>query len=406
MPGKRRYGRVRRLPSGRYQARYPGPDGLDRPAPNTFATKRAAEIWLTLKESEITWGDWLDPSAGAVPFVKYAQDWMGQGQFSPKTDQLYELLLRLHLVPTFGEMNIANIRQEDVRSWRARLLKTGPLQERPFGPVTVAKAYRLLRAILNTAVRDKRIRENPCQIKGADKEASPERPVLSVPEVYRLADAIGPRYRALILLATFGNLRWGELAGLRRRNLDVDNRTVRVAETVYELDRLVKGRPKSEASARKVVLPELIVPELVRHLEAFAGPGPEGFVFVGVKGGQLRRSNFSKQWARALVKAGLPTGTHVHDLRHTGNTLSAEAGASLPELMSRMGHSSTRAAMVYLHARDERDRQLATNLDRMARRELKRSGGKPDAQRSGTQRARRGTKRSAGGSDDHAGSDA
>lgn len=81
----------------------------------------------------------------------------------------------------------------------------------------MAKAYRLLRAILNTAVIDKRIRENPCQIKGADKESSPERPVLSVAEVYRLADAIEPRYRALVLLATFGNMRWGELAGLRRR---------------------------------------------------------------------------------------------------------------------------------------------------------------------------------------------
>jgi integrase len=118
--------------------------------------------------------------------------------------------------------------------------------------------------------------------------------VLSVPEVYSLADAIEPRYRALILLATFGNLRWGELAGLRRCNLDLDGRTVRVVETVYELDRLVKGKPKSEASIRKVVLPELIIPDLTRHLEAFAGQEPDGFVFVGVKGGQLRRSNFSK----------------------------------------------------------------------------------------------------------------
>ena len=388
MTGKRRFGRVRRLPSGRHQVRYRPPDGVDRPAPQTFATKREAEIWLTLKESEIKRGDWLDPSAGAVSFAKYAADWMGQGQFSPKTCQLYELLLRLHLLPTFGELNIADIRQEDVRAWRATRLKIGPLQERPFGSVTVAKAYRLLRAILNTAVRDKRIRENPCQIKGADRESSPERPVLSVPEVYRLADAIELRYRALILLATFGNLRWGELAGLRRRNLDLDNRTVRVVETVYELDRLVKGKPKSEASIRKVVLPGLIIPELIRHLETFAGQGPDGFVFVGVRGGQLRRSNFSKPWARALAKAGLPARIHVHDLRHTGNTLSAEAGASLAELMSRMGHSSARAAMVYLHARDDRDQQLAANLDRMARQELERSAGSPNAGQSGTQRAR------------------
>jgi integrase len=108
---------------------------------------------------------------------------------------------------------------------------------------------------------------------GADRESSPVRPVLSVAEVYRLPDAIEPRYRALILLATFGNLRWGELAGLRRRNLDLDHRIVRVVETVYELDRLVKGTPKSEASTRKITLPELIIPELRRHLDAFTPAG-------------------------------------------------------------------------------------------------------------------------------------
>jgi integrase len=103
---------------------------------------------------------------------------------------------------------------------------------------------------------------------------------------------------------------------------------VRVVEAVYELDRLVKGKPKSEASVPKVALPDLIVAELVDHLSSFGGAGPDGFVFVGVKGGQLRRSNFSKPWSRALAKAELPTDIHVHDLRHTGNTLTAEAGAS------------------------------------------------------------------------------
>ena len=124
-----------------------------------------------------------------MPFAKYAADWLDQRQLSPKTAQLYELLLRLHVAPTFGEMSISDIRQEHVRASRAAELKTGPQQDPPFGPVTVAKAYRLLRAILSTAVTDQRIRENPCQIKGADKESSPERPVLSVPEMYRLADA-------------------------------------------------------------------------------------------------------------------------------------------------------------------------------------------------------------------------
>jgi integrase len=142
-------------------------------------------------------------------------------------------------------------------------------------------------------------------------------------------------------------------------------------------------------------LPGLLIPELRDHLEQFAAPGPDGFVFVGVKGGQLRRSNFSKTWARALARAELPADIHVHDLRHTGNTLTAETGASLAELMTRMGHSSTRAAMVYLHARQERDRQIAATLDKMARRELRQAGVTPVASEppAGTQRARRGPSR-------------
>jgi integrase len=373
MAGRRRFGRLRQLPSGRWQARYPGPDGKDHTAPYTFDGKRSADQWLTLKEAEIKRGDWLDPAAGSVLFSEFSSAWVDERDLSPKTAQLYELLLRLHLNPTFGAMPIAAIREDSVRRWRAERLKAGPRSEPPFGPVTVAKAYRLLRAILNTAVRDKRIRENPCQITGADKEFSPERPVLSVPEVYRLADATAPRYRALVLLATFGNMRWGELAGLRRRNLDLDNRCVRIVETVHEFGQLVKGTPKSEASRRTIILPELIIPDLRAHLDLYSAPGPDGFVFTGVKGGQLRRSNFSKPWARALAKAGLPAGTHVHDLRHTGNTFTAETGASLAELMNRMGHSSTRAARLYFHTRQERDKEIAVTLDRMAKRELKRA---------------------------------
>jgi integrase len=122
---------------------------------------------------------------------------------------------------------------------------------------------------------------------------------------------------------------------------------------------------------------------LRRHLDCYSAPGPDGFVFVGVKGGQLRRSNLSKPWARALARANLPGDLHVHDLRHTGNTLAAEAGASLGELMNRMGHSSTRATRIYLDAR-ERERRLAATLDKMARRELKASAAKRITGRSGT----------------------
>lgn len=88
------------------------------------------------------------------------------------------------------------------------MLANGP------GPSTVAKCYRLLRAMLNTAVEDRHLIANPCTIKGAGVEPCEERSIPSVAEVYALADAVAPRYRALVLLAAFGGLRRGELLGL------------------------------------------------------------------------------------------------------------------------------------------------------------------------------------------------
>ncbi|MEU5993096.1 site-specific integrase [Spirillospora sp. NPDC047418] len=149
--------------------------------------------------------------------------------------------------------------------------------------------------------------------------------------------------------------------------LDLDAGTVRVDETTYELGPLVKGTPKSEACRRTVALPDLIIPDLRKHLDEYAQPSPKGFMFIGIRGGQLRRSNLSK-------KAELEFGAiHVHDLRHTGNTYAAESGASLAELMNRMGHSSTRTTQVYLHARQDRGQQMASSLGKIAKRNLKKS---------------------------------
>ena len=171
--GKRRFGRVRRLPSGQYQARYAGPDGIDRPAPQTFTSKSDAEIWLTMKEAEIRRGDWTDPEAGKVRFGDYAANWISDHVFKPRTEGLYRSQLQNHLAPTFGKKDLRDIHEADVRRWRKERLDAGPHAARPFGPVTVAKAYRLLHAIMNTAVEDGLIRRNPCRIKGAGQEYSP-----------------------------------------------------------------------------------------------------------------------------------------------------------------------------------------------------------------------------------------
>lgn len=108
------------------------------------------------------------------------------------------------------------LKEADIRRWRKERLAAGPWRDRPFGSVTVAKAYRLLHTVPNTAVDDRLIRRNPCRIKGAGQEDSPERAVIPLTTLIELLDRVPPRYRALVLLAIFASLRFGELAGLRR----------------------------------------------------------------------------------------------------------------------------------------------------------------------------------------------
>jgi hypothetical protein len=192
MASKRDFGRVRQLPSGRWQARYPGPDGVDRSAPRTFDRKRDANDWLAEKRTELPRGDWLDPDRGRVPFGDYAARWVAERKLSETTRERYDQVLRIHLLPTFGPRAVAEIREADVRTWRKERRDAG------VGSSTAAKAYRLLHAVLHTAADDGLLRRNPCRIRGAGEEKPTERTVLSVEQVLEIADAIRPRLRCLV----------------------------------------------------------------------------------------------------------------------------------------------------------------------------------------------------------------
>lgn len=141
---RRRFGAVRELKSGQWQARYRGPDGMMRPADHTFSTKTAAERWLTRKEAEILNDEWINPDAGRVPFGEYAAAWIDERpNLRPKTIRLYRYLLRSYLRPAFGAVAVAEVKEAQVRRWRKNLLDKG------VSPITTAKAYRLFKAVLN-----------------------------------------------------------------------------------------------------------------------------------------------------------------------------------------------------------------------------------------------------------------
>jgi integrase len=250
-----------------------------------------------------------------------------------------------------GDVELGSLTPSAVRSWYSGLLKEG----RP-GVSTAAKAYRLLHSILATATADELIVKNPCVIDGAGVERAPERPVITVAQVWELTDVVELRYRGLVLMAAFTGLRRGELFGLTRARLDLLHKTVTVAEQGQQLrdGTLVSGPPETDAGRRTLSLPGPIIPELEGHLARYGQPGVNGLVFTGDKGGPLRDHVWQAKWTRARRSVGLPD-LHFHDLRHVANTLTTASGASTRELMHRMGHSSAAAALRYQHATRDRD---------------------------------------------------
>lgn len=383
---RRRFGSVRKLPSGNFQVRYPDSNGLLRTDESTYPTLTEAEQRLVEIEADMLRGQWIDPDAGKVSLKEYAERWITERDLEDRSAENYTLYLRKHIGPHLGHLMLVELKPPRIRTWRKQLQDDG------VGAPTIAKAYRFLHSVLATAEDDDLIRKNPCRIKGAGQEKSPERPTATLAEVFAIAAAIQPRYRLLVLLAAFAQLRFGELMALYRGDITLPKRRtpttdeittgadptkliddgmplLRVDRAITQLnsgEQRIKG-PKSEAGHRSVALPAAILPELRAHLatDGFAEPGPEGRLFIGPKKATPRRQNFNRIWKVALTKAGANPALHLHDLRHTGGTLAAQTGATLKEIMSRIGHSSTRAAMIYQHATDERDQRIADALNLM-----------------------------------------
>lgn len=366
--GKRQFGSVRKLPSGRYQARYTGPDGQTYTArradggPLTFTTRGDAGSWLSLRQSEVLRHEWLPPAApkaALVTFRAYADAWLTGRGLEDRTREHYAQLLRDHLRPTFGDTAVTLIAPAAVRTWHSELGQRT-------GPTARAHAYGLLRTILNTAVADELIVANPCRVRGAgqSKRAVRIRPA-TLAELEVLTAAMPPKYHLMTLLAAWCALRFGELAELRRADVDVKTGVLHVRRGVVRTTsgRKVKG-PKSDAGKRTVSIPPHLSPLVKVHMRDHAAMGRDGLVFPAVHGEQLAPSTLYRVYYPAREKAGRPD-LRFHDLRHTGSVLAASTGATIAELMARLGHSTAGAALRYMHAAEDRDRVIADSLSRL-----------------------------------------
>lgn len=337
-------------------------------AGQTFATKEEAEREGLAAVVDVDRRQWFDHRRGALPLDVYLAEWLARRQGTGRHGLLYAeeaaRLARLHISPYLGAVKLSALTTGRVRLWLDQLTADRIAAAGRPGLIP-AKAYRLLRAALADAVRDERIVRNPCDIQGAGVERTVERPLLEPIDLAALVEAAPPRRRAMVLLAAWCGLRFGELAALERRHVDLLHARVTVEQALAEVSgTLVVKAPKSAAGRRVVSIPPPLIPHLERHLAEFAEPGPSGFLFVGPKDGMLRRSNWSGEWRKIVERAGLE-GVHFHDLRHAGATLAAQAGATERELQARLGHASPNAARRYQHAAQRRDQELAERLGAM-----------------------------------------
>lgn len=348
----KRFGEISKLPSGRFRARYVGPDGNRHSAPHTFDTRGDADTWLALRRAEIVRDEWQPKTSGLL-FGAYATQWVDDRRLKPRTREHYRNLLAGHLAE-FADVPLRKITPEMVNRWHSSL-STGPTMR--------AHAYSLLRTILNTAMAYDLIGANPCRVRGAGnaKRVHKVKPA-SEAELATIAAHMPDEYRLLVLLASWCALRYGELAALRRRDVSADGLVIHVRRGVARVrGQMVEGDPKTDAGRRDVAVPPHLAPVVLEHLLQHAAPGRDGLLFPSRTGSFLPTVTLYKYFYPAREAAGRPD-LRFHDLRHTGAVNYARVGATLADLMARLGHTTPAAAMRYQHSAAERDRELVARL--------------------------------------------
>ena len=337
-----------------YRVKYRAPDGRQRS--QSFARRADADRFARGIETDKVRGNYVDAARGRVLFEVWADQWLKSiVNLRPSTKARDESYLRTHVMPVFGRRPLSSIEQLEVQEWVAELARRR-------APATVAKAFQILGKIMKAAVAARLIQSSPCIDVRLPRIEREEMRFLSPTEIAQLADAIDPMYRALVLVASYGGLRIGELAGLRPHRVDLERGRVDVAEIAVEVrGEVVWGAPKTRAGRRSVSLPRPVVEELGAHIADHPG---RDLVFPA-PGAQtvLRTPTWRRRvWQPAIDTAGL-TPLRPHDLRHTAVALWIAAGANVLEVARRAGHTSSAFTMDrYGHLFPEADQALSDRL--------------------------------------------
>lgn len=361
---------------GSYIARYRDPAGRERS--KSFRTKGEARSFLNAAEDAKRRGEWSDPAGAKIRFEEFAGEYVPTlSHLRPGTLMKLEGHLRNHILPFFDRTPLGAIRPADVRAWIARLQDDG------LAAGTIGGVYRTFSKIMKTAVIDRLISRSPCVGIDLPKQASHEEMKFLEPaQVEALADAIEPRFRALIFMAAYTGMRWGELAALRMRRVNLLKGTVEVVESLSEINGHIHIQPPKTGKLRTLSLPRSLSEMIGEHIGPY--PSKDGFVFSSPEGKPLRRNFYNRHYLPALVRSGLDPDLclcinrkcgkrhrplfRFHDLRHTCAALLIAQGAHPKEIQERLGHSTiTLTFDRYGHLFPSLDERLREGLDKMIR---------------------------------------
>lgn len=350
--GRRQFGSVEKLPSGRWRARY-HIEGRWFPAGRTFETKAEAGRFLDRIRTELDRGEWRDPRLGKTLLRDWAETFMAtKADLAPRTASGYRSLLRSRILPMFGSMQLVRIRPSDARRWLADMANDGLSASRR------RQALGLLSQILDAAVADGIITTSHCS-------SVPEPDYLSPEEVERLIAATPPPWDLLVLILIYGGLRWGEAAALRRSSCNLLRSRLLITESLAEVDGILHFGPTKTHQRRTVSLPTFVRDRLAEHLESEVGAADDALVFTSRRGTPVRYSHFfPKVWQPATRTAGVEgVGTHI--CRHTSHaTLLLAAGADVKDVQTHLGHrDATMTLNVYCAPYEGKPDELAARID-------------------------------------------
>jgi integrase len=356
MPATRRFGGVRQR--GRlYEASY-WHNGRRHVASTSFKTKSDARAFLSGVEADIRRGVWIDPWAGRLRVWELAEEWAASDPTKREsTTAREELTLRLHVLPTIGELRIERVGPRDVQ----RLVNTWRTTH---APRTVKRNYEVVRAMFGYAVRNDWLTRNPCRNINLPPVDGTRRFDLTPEDVATIAGHVPEEYRPMLWLGAVLGLRWSEVAGLRVGRLDLDAGRISVAEALVRGTggRNVFGPPKSKLGARTMFMPQTIVDMLSAHLErsGFTEDDTDALVFTDDEGGPLRYSNWRRRVWLPAVAAAECAGAGFHDLRRLNATTLVVEGIDVKTAQTRLGHADPRTTLaIYASAPASIDRVAA-----------------------------------------------